>query len=74
MNKQVPSETKLDQLKRLCEPMNGESMRTVTRLELEVLVECAELVGSVIEAQCTHAGQSEWLRRRKEVMTTLEAL
>jgi hypothetical protein len=40
----LSSETKLDELKRLCEPMNGEPMRTVTRVELLALVECAEVL------------------------------
>jgi hypothetical protein len=42
MSEQLPSETKLDELKRLCEPMGGEPMRMVSRLELLALVECAE--------------------------------
>ncbi len=42
----MTSESKLDELKRLCQPMGGEPMRMVSRLELLALVADAERLNS----------------------------
>lgn len=42
MNAPLSNDSKLEQLRRFCEPMRGEPMRVVTRLELLALVECAD--------------------------------
>lgn len=42
MSEPLSNETKLDELKRLCQPMRGEPMRMVSRLELLALVECVD--------------------------------
>lgn len=77
---QPTSESKLDELKRLCEPMNGEPMRTVTRLELETLVECADQLRHMRDIKAIDYDYDDeqfrlWAQNRaRHVLDKLEAL